>query len=355
MKTAYGVTISKKEAERAIRVLRKLELINRTLKPVRKDSTVTIPFEHEPSFADVAEIKNRWGDAEITEARFDETTTNPKSLAESLAGKIPDRLRLNLPNSFDIIGDIAIVELPQELTPFSPQIGEAILGIDTHLRLVLRRLGETKGTFRTREFEAIAGTGGTETVYREFSCLYRLDVAKVYFNPRLSSERMRVAKQVALNEFVLDMFAGVGPYSILISKTHADSRAFSVDINPDAFKYLKENVLLNRVADRVTPLFGNVRQVVERGLRGMADRVIMNLPSESNQFLDVAAQALREEGGVIHYYSFASRRDSVTEIMDRVRSSIETQGRRVDSFGYADVIKEVAPNRVQVAVDILVR
>ena len=103
-------------------------------------------------------------------------------------------------------------------------IGEGIMEINPHLRLVLRKSGQVSGTFRTREYEAIAGEGDSETVHEEFSCLFRLDVTKVYFNPRLSHERMRVARQIKEGERVLDMFAGVGPYSILIAKTQRDSQ-----------------------------------------------------------------------------------------------------------------------------------
>jgi len=226
--------------------------------------------------------------------------------------------------------------------------------MDSHVRLVLRKSGEIAGTFRTRSLEAIAGTGNTETTHREFSCLYQLDVANAYFNPRLSHERLRVARQVKENECVLDMFAGVGPYSILIAKTHKGCEVHSIDINPDAFRYLKYNIMLNRVADRVIPLFGDARQLVEKDLRGRANRVIMNLPSDSSRFLEVALQALKEQGGVIHYYAFASRKDSVLEITKDVRSIIERHGRVVRSFPFSEIIKEVAPNRVQVAMDVLV-
>ena len=355
MKKTYGVQVPKTETQRALKTLHNIKLASRTLKLARKNATVIIPLEHEPSAKELDNIKKQCKDAQITQTLFEEIEATPRDLAESLRGKIPDTLLPKLPHSFDVIGDIAITEIPQELMGFSSAIGEAIMHIDSHLRLVLRKLGEVAGTFRTRGFEPIAGTGNTETMHREFSCLYRVDVAKVYFNPRLSSERMRVAKQVGENERVLDMFAGVGPYSILIAKTHENSRVFSVDINPDAFKYLKDNILLNRVADRVVPVFGDARQLVERGVGGTANRVIMNHPSQSNRFLDIAVQALREEGGVIHYYSFASRTDALTEIREKVRSTIESQGRAVHSFGFSDVIKEVAPNRVQLALDILVK
>ena len=151
------------------------------------------------------------------------------------------------------------------------------------------------------------------------------------------------------------MFAGVGPYSILIARTQRDSQIYSADINPEAFRYLKHNILLNRVADQVVPLLGDAGQLVETNLRGKANRVIMNLPSESNKFLSAAVQALKEEGGIIHYYTFASRSDDLDQIRKLVRSAIEHYGCKVDSFAFSDIIKEVAPNRVQIGMDIVIK
>ena len=355
MRQAFGVTIPNRETQRALGLLRRLKLIDSTLKFGRTGDTVLIPLVREPHDENRDKIREQFTNVQISQYFFEEAKTKPRNLMESLRGKIPDRLLSDLPHSFDIIGEIAVVELSQELTEFSSAIGEGVLKINPHLRLVLRKSSEVSGTFRTRKFETIAGAGNTETDHKEFSCVLQLDVAKVYFNPRLSHERMRVARQVTEGEHVLDMFAGVGPYSILIAKTQQDSKVYSVDINPEAFMYLERNILLNRVADRVVPLLGDAGKLAARDLRGMADRVIMNLPSESNRFLEAAVKALKEEWGVIHYYTFASRSDSVDEIKKAVDSAIESQGRMIHSFTFSDIIKEVAPNRVQVALDVVVK
>jgi tRNA (guanine37-N1)-methyltransferase len=355
LRKTFGVIVPKAEVQRAIGILRKLKLIDNTLELARTSDTVLVPLAREPSVEKIHEIKKQCANAQITQAFFEEIVTRPRNLVESVRGKLPERLLRSLPHSFDTIGDIAIIELPQELTEFSSTIGEGVMEINPHLRLVLRKSGEVSGTYRTRKFEAIAGVGSTETVHKEFSCLLHLDVAKVYFNPRLSHERMRIARQVKEGEHVLDMFAGVGPYSILIAKTQRTSRVYSLDINPEAFRYLEHNILLNRVADRVVPMLGDAGQLVATKLRGTANRVIMNLPSDSSRFLYTALQALKEEGGVVHYYTFASRSDSVDEIREEVQSVIERQSRTVRTFGFSSIIKEVAPNRVQVAIDAMVK
>ena len=355
LKETFAVIIPKEDAERALRTLRSLKLSSSRFKLAHTNRTVVVPLEHEPSTMEIKEIKEQCTNAQITEASFEQMRKRPRNLAESLQGKIPKKFHPILPRSFDIIGEIATIDIPQELLQFSSIIGEGVMEMDPHVRLVLRKSSEIAGTFRTRRLEAIAGTGSTETTHREFSCLFQLDVARAYFNPRLSHERLRVARQVRNNECVLDMFAGVGPYSILIAKTHEDSEVFSIDINPEAFKYLKQNIMLNRVADRVTPLFGDARKIVDKGLRGRVNRVIMNLPSDSRRFLEVALQALKEQRGLIHYYAFASREDTVPDIANDIRSIIERQGRVTCSFPFSGIIKEVAPNRVQIAMDVLVR
>jgi tRNA (guanine37-N1)-methyltransferase len=354
LKEAFGVAIPKRDVQKTFQLLRKLKLIDTMLKLARTSDAVLIPLMREPSPENINRIKEQCANAQIVQYFFEKTETKPRNLLESLRGKIPENLLQSFPHSFDIIGDIAIIDLPRELTEFSSTVGEGIMAINPHLRLVLRKSGEVSGTFRTRKFEAIAGNGNTETIHKEFSCIFNLDVAKVYFNPRLSHERMRVARQVKKGEYVFDMFAGVGPYSILIGKTQRNSRIYSVDINPDAFRYLEHNILLNRVADRVVPILGDAGQLAARDLQGTVDRVIMNLPSESNRFLEAAVQALKEEGGIIHYYMFASRSHSVDEIRKAVQSTIERQGRNVRAFAFSDVVKEVAPNRVQVALDVVV-
>jgi tRNA (guanine37-N1)-methyltransferase len=211
------------------------------------------------------------------------------------------------------------------------------------------------GKFRTRELQVVAGSGGMETVHNEFRCRYHLDVSSVYFNPRLSHERWRVAEQVKENEVVVDMFAGVGPYSILVARLQPRSRVYAIDINPSAVKYLKENILANEVADRVIPLSGDARELSRGELHGVADRVIMNLPSEAQQYLDAAFQVLKPTGGLIHFYHFAQREEGLDSLQQQFRSLVVAQKRMVQSFNFSRVIREVAPNKVQVAFDVLIK
>ncbi len=209
---------------------------------------------------------------------------------ELLKGKLTeDELKL-VRRSFDVIGDIAIVEIPKELENKEKIIGEAILEHNKHIKVVAKKLGKTQGVERIRPVKIIAGENRTKTIHKENGCKFIVDIAKVFFTPRLSTERLRVIRQVKPGEEVLDMFAGVGPYAVPIGKkTHVHA----VDINKYAYDLLKHNIAINK--SNVTPYLMDVRKVDVK-----ADRIIMNLPHESHLFLDVAKRVSKD--AIVHFY-----------------------------------------------------
>jgi tRNA (guanine37-N1)-methyltransferase len=355
MREAAGLMVPLRSAERTIRTLRKLKLINETLEFTRTSVSITIPLIHEPVPEELAAIKEQCEDLSAQRDLFQELKQRPHDLKEALQNQLSADTASNLPTSFDVIGDIAIIELPDDLSQYASLIGAGILSLNPRVRLVLKKTSEVSGKFRTRGLGAIAGVGTTETLHYEFSCRYRLDVARVYFNPRLSHERLRVAEQVRAGERVLDMFAGVGPYSILIAKKQPQASVFSIDLNPDAYKYLTENIFLNKTGERVSSMLGDARDLVRTRLHGKTTRVIMNLPGEATGFVDVAVEALGEQGGVVHYYTFASRNVPTESIKEMFRSAVAAKGRKVREYSFCQAIREVSPNRVQVALDAYVQ
>jgi len=346
-----GIFVPTRQAQRTLELLKSLELRMTDFKLQRVNEMVGIPLVKTPTVHDEKILTRELGSFQIRESWFQPLISRPKDLREAVRGVLPSRLSTQLPRSLDLIGDIAIIELSPELAPYSVEVGEAVLRVNPHVRLVLRKSGDVTGRFRTRGLEVVTGSGPTETVHHEFGCRYHLDVSSVYFNPRLAHERRRVAEQVKEGEAVVDMFAGVGPYSVLIAKYQPHSRVYAVDLNPSAVKYLKENVLANEVPDRVIPLLGDAREFSLGELRGTADRVIMNLPSEAEHYLDSAVKALKRTGGLIHFYEFINREASLNSVAEKFRTTVLAAGREVRSFRYSRVIREIAPSRVQVALD----
>ena len=251
----------------------------------------------------------------------------PRNLREALKGQLTDE-ELKQFRAFDIVGDIAVVKLPDKLLPKKHLIGQALMQVHRHVRTVLRQTGVVRGEFRTRELEVIAGEPKTETTHREGGCDFRVDLAKVYFSPRLATERLRIAKQVKPGEVVVNMFAGVGCYSILIASQSGAARVYSIDKNPVAFEYMDTNVRINKVGDRVVPILGDAREVVEARLRGEADRVLMPLPELARKFFDVALLALKPEGGIVHFYDFGSEPELFDPSFEFARAA--AKGRAVE-------------------------
>jgi tRNA (guanine37-N1)-methyltransferase len=348
-----GIILPLYMAEKALRLLRRLKLVDNERQIVRTEKEIIVPLLRALTNNEATLMKEQIGEVRSQHASFERLEMKPRTLGEYLRGKIPEEFVQSLPASFDTVGDVAIMKLPEVLEPFSDAVGRGIIETNPHIRLALKKVGQVEGRFRTRRVIAVAGVGGTETLHKEFSCRYHVDVSTVYFNPRLSYERMRVAKQVVPGESVVDMFAGVGPYSVLIAKLQPSSTVYAVDINPAAVKYLKENAFANHVADRVLPLLGDVKVLARKGLQGLANRVIMNLPTEAANYLPAASQILRDAGGIIHFYSFSPREQKIDAVLNSFRSIVEEQNRKVELVRFCKVIREVAPNRVQVAIDAL--
>ena len=272
-----------------------------------------------------------------------------------LKGKLPDELLSLVPNAIDFVGDIAIVEVPEELTGYKTLIGQAIQKAHKQTNTVLAKAGAVKGVYRIRDLELLAGTNKTSTVYIEYGNKFHEDVAKAYFSPRLSSEHNRVASQVTQGETVVDLFAGVGPFSILIAQKQKNLRIYAVDVNPDAIALLKRNIAINRVEKQVLYILGDARKVVKEQLFGKANRVIMNLPETALEFIDVACQVINPEGGIIHYYDFVKDSNPISKVKNRLSKAINQNKRQIKKYLFAKIVRDVAPYTRQVVVDALIQ
>jgi tRNA (guanine37-N1)-methyltransferase len=345
------IKVPKIKGEKTLIVANKLEIRNRELEIQKNAHFIFIPLTRQPSEKEVATLKTQVPDFQLATRAFPERKHPAKTLAEVLSNQLPPNLLDSLPRALDTVGDIAIIEIPPELNAHASLIGEAILKTHKNMRTVLAKAGAVSGTYRLRELTVIAGEPRTATVHKEHGCTYYVDAAKAYFSPRLSHEHNRVASLVQKGEIVVDLFAGVGPFSVLIAKKNATAKVYAADINPDAVKLLKMNIRLNRVENRVYPILGNARQIVEHKLRGVADRVIMNLPEKASESVDAACKTTKPAGGIVHFYGFIRLPDSIENMQSRFSEAVEKAGRKVDKFLFAKTIRETAPYEWQVALD----
>jgi tRNA (guanine37-N1)-methyltransferase len=349
--TSLCLKVKKIHGEKALVLANKTRISNRELEIHRNAQYIYVPLIRQPDKNELLKLKAQLPDFELETGIFTKKKQKLKTLDQILANQLPPNLLDSLPHALDVIGDIVIIEIPLELQAYKNPIGKAILAMHKNVHTVLAKVGAVSGTYRLREFELIAGEHKTTTVHKEYGCQYQVDVTTAYFSPRLSHEHNRVASLVQQGETVVDLFAGVGPFSVLIARNNIDAKVYAVDINPEAIIFLKRNIRLNRVEDRVIPLLGDAKQVVEKKLLGVANRVIMNLPEKVDEFIEAACRTVKPSGGIVHYYAFIRLPDSVENAKQRFSESVEKAGRKVDTFLSAKTIRETAPYEWQIVLD----
>ncbi len=274
-------------------------------------------------------------DFEIVEREAEKRELPFMKLRDALADLLTESELQELTTSFDLIGDIAIVEIPQSLVPKEKQIGEALLKVHRSIRTVLKKLGPMEGEYRVRRLKLIAGEDKTETTYKEHGCLMKFDVSKVYFSIRLSTERKRISNLAGPGERILVLFAGVGPFALVIAKDHPDAGITAVELNPDAAASMRENIALNKLPN-ISVLEGDARSFSYSDF----DRIVMPLPHSADQFLDLAFSAAKP-GGTIHFYTLASSKNPLVDAKSKIRENYEISSWRVVRPYSADTVQVV--------------
>jgi tRNA (guanine37-N1)-methyltransferase len=274
-----------------------------------------------------------------------------KLLREMLQGILSREEIEGLAGGFDLIGDIAIVKLPEDMDPEKRKmVGDMLIKRIPRLKSVWNQISPFEGTYRLRKVEHIAGKEDSLTEYREHGIRLFVDIRKSYFSPRLSEERLRVAKLVNEGEKIFNMFSGVGSYSILIAKRVEHVKIFSSEINEDAYRLMVKNIDVNKVKDKVYPLLGDCREHA-RNFDFRFDRIIMSLPEEAASYLPTASKAIRN-GGTIHFYSMVrgDRKKVISEEFQRIKE-------RYKEFELenARIVTEAGPRVYEVALDLVWR
>ena len=246
--------------------------------------------------------------------------------------------------SYERLGEIVIID--EDDPDRAQEIADAIMASALPVETVINRASKIKGEQRVREWDVLAGDG-TEAVHREYGCAFLVDIGKVYFSPRLATERHRVVEQVQTDERALDMFAGVGPFVIPMAK-RAEA-VVGVDINEAAIEYLRENARRNDVEDRVTAICGDVREVAT-AYEGWADRLVMNLPHSADEFLETAV-TLASDDCVIHYYDIQHEDEPYGPGEAAIREAAEPAGYDID-VETRHTVRSYAPHELNVCLDV---
>jgi tRNA (guanine37-N1)-methyltransferase len=343
--------IPKHLGENVITLAHKLELVNKTLYIKNQCDHLYVPLIKIPTEKELSQLKNMTPQLTVSTEDFVKKRPPEETLDIALKKQLPHNLHSNIPHSFDIVGDIAIVEISPELNLHKNLIGQTILKTHKNIKSVHTKTGAISGIYRIRDITHIAGENRTQTIYNEYNCKYHIDLAKAYFSPRLSQEHHRVATLVGADEIVADLFAGIGPFAIPIGKLCPTTKVYAADINPDAVKLLKINIKINKVENQVHPLLGDARKLANDKLHGIADRVIMNLPETAINFVDTACQTLKPSGGTIHFYGFIRKPNTIDDLKTHFTQLVEQQGRKIVTFQRIRKVRETAPYEQQIVID----
>ncbi|MEM4249565.1 MAG: class I SAM-dependent methyltransferase family protein [Candidatus Nitrosotenuis sp.] len=271
-------------------------------------------------------------------------------LKKALEGVLTAQEASDLYSAFDQIGGIIVIRIPESLLSKKKLIGETLLQKVSHTRSVFYQASDVEGDFRTRNLEIIAGEDNTETEYREFGCRFIVDVEKAFFSPRLSTERNRIARLVQDGEIVINMFGGVGMFSIIAAKMKKCT-VYNIDLNPYAAKLCEQNIKLNKkLAGTVMSIHGDAIQVVKEQLQNKGDRTLMLLPERSDKFLDSAISATKS-GGIIHYYSHQHANKGQDPIEVSKQHYLQVTPVRSEILG-GRMVRAVGPRYYQTVVDV---
>jgi len=351
----WCIKTSKKEGETIRRFLHEKELLDSTYKIKIINKEIFLPIKRKLATNDLAELNSlKISYAIIDFNELEPARVHPKSHIEVLSKKLTDEELEIAPRSFDTIGDIVVIEIPEPLWEKKIIIGESIIETFPSIKTVYAKSGKVSGVNRLRPIEFIVGEKKTKTIYKEHGIRLVVDIAKAYFSPRLSEEHNRIVNQVKDDEVVVDLFSGIGPFVIPIAKK-TKANLYAIDINADAIELLKENIKLNKLKDEIIPFVGDCREVVkEQNLQNIADRVIMNLPGYAIDFIDVACKVLKKSGGIIHFFEFVKDENPELIIVDNFTEGVQKNKRVVKEILHVRRVRMSAPRQWQMVVDALV-
>lgn len=281
----------------------------------------------------------------VAQAEFEPSDDQPRGYQDALV-HLPAAARALLPSSFDVIGDVLLVKLPDELRAHERDIADALLRTTPRVRTVAQDEG-VAGELRVRALRVLAGSPKTRTEHVEYGVRIRVDPATCYFSPRLATERYRVARQVRPGERVVDLMAGVAPFPLVIAKHSEAARIDAVDLNEAAVAFARENVKLNRFEGRIVVEHADARAWAAAH-EGVADRVVTNLPHSAHAFLEDALRVLKPEG-VWHYHCIQPE-DGLGRHLAELAQRARDCGRSLD-VRTTRIVRTYSPQERHYAVD----
>ena len=264
--------------------------------------------------------------------------------------------------AFNVLGNIAIVNFADDVKlKDKKRFSEKILKKHSNIKTVLEKSGKFKGRLRKMQTRHLAGEKNKEVLYKENGCVFRFNIDKTYFSPRLSNERKEIASLIKTGEEVLVMFAGVAPFSIVIAKNSRCKKVYSNEINREANKYSKLNLELNKVKDKVKLIPGDIKRIVKNMGSKSASRktngfyrgqkfdvIVMPRPNLRDSFLEEAFR-LSKKGTRIYYYDFCKIED-IDNVVEKIKDEAKKFKKRIKILRTGKA-GEIAPYKIRFRID----
>jgi len=261
-----------------------------------------------------------------------------KQIRKNLKNKIPLEYIRFLPSKWEINGEVLIIKLDKRFEGYKTVIAETYSNV-LNCKTVLNDVGGIAGEFREPNVEVLYGTSETETIHIENGIRFKLDPKKVMFSSGNMSERINMSKISCENEVIIDFFAGIGYFTLPIAVYCKPKKIYACEKNPNAFNYLKENIVLNHVTEIVEPLKGDNKEVAPEDI---ADRIIMGYIGGTEAFIEKAIKCLRNNEGIIHFHEKYPEKTPTSGVVKKLKKKAKMFNRKINILDIRN-IKSYAP------------
>ncbi|MFX1327194.1 MAG: class I SAM-dependent methyltransferase family protein [Promethearchaeota archaeon] len=276
-------------------------------------------------------------------------------LKEDLKGKLNEQELLMLPRGFQTLGNVVVLKLNPLLFDKRNLIAQSCLKLLSSIRSVYINLGRIIGNLREPEkIDLIAGEDNPIVEHKEHDIIYKFDITKIMFSKGNVNERKYLTTLVKEGEIIVDMFAGIGYFSLPIAKHSLVEKIYSIELNPESYKFLVENIKINHLEEKIIPIKGNCKEEVvklsESGVR--ADRIIMGIFPAPNEYIKEALTLIKDEGTIVHYEG-VSEKDNYKALFEEFNEIACNESFKCDLKSHR-FVKSYGPNLYHVVLDIFV-
>ncbi|MEM0201915.1 MAG: class I SAM-dependent methyltransferase family protein [Candidatus Micrarchaeaceae archaeon] len=335
-----AIKTHRKNAEKIKRYLLKHKALDKHYRVFKNNSFIYFPI------ARLGAEDIKWlgaNGARIVEKRLERN--NRSDYGSVLLGIVGPKRYMRIARSYDIIGNIATIDKNSKRDALA--IAKAIMATNKNVETVLMKNSAVRGIYRKRSYAYVLGKRNYVAVYKENGATFVFDVRKTFFSTRLAYERARVTRSAKDYENVVVMFAGVGPFAIEIAKAHRHSNVVAIELNKAAYRYLRENIAINKVAN-VTAVNGDVKKVSKK-YENFADRIVMPLPKTSQEFLHNAFEVAKDKA-IVHYYTFGNANSAIEDAVRKITEFFSGLGCTVNVLG-SRIVRPYSSTEVEIVVD----